>query len=1399
MSRHKTFARTLGALSAAWLLTSLSSAFADSATDIKVKKPNVLLLLDTSGSMAWALDGDSSYNCTATTGAKKPRWTVLMETLTGTVNNLSCYNNNGSYIMAASNACRPYPNLNSNITSALTTDPFSWPRRTGTANDSDAVSFCGPTSSSYASCTTAGSWANAAHCAEGAGGWDQRTDGLIDTYATRLRFGVASFDSLDAIPSNHQTSSLRSDPVNSPVGCQFATDGSPCSLTYFDTSNVKRTASYAPQWSYWSRSASESWTLAAPALARGSYTANVIAASGQKFGENPFDIGIRNSRAAPARGRLIGFGPADWNIGDASLPCANENDCTQLHNQMIERSILGLSNYLEHSTPLAAMMRDAYEFVHLDTTSQGVHLPHAPQLVPSSTAALFGDIAPQKDPYFASGARCRSTAVVVVTDGEPTQDLDQPMSYWSGRLNDEEGVKTFVVGVGLDSAKWSQNGLTATTQDCSKLGPSDLTDNGTTFCAKDTATGLWKYADKSPYKSVLGVTPSAIRACCTLLETAVEGGTSHPFFPKDQNGLKKELNQVLQQIAGGSVSRTLPVFGAVSTSFSQQTSSNAPATGYELRSSMDVSGDGSLWRGHLERVRYTCDANSSEPVAKVVDDQKGDRFELDLDAPTTIFRRRIFTVAPKNAEDANGTLRPSLNDPNGYDGLQPNGRGQFARLSGSDSGGLDALVFPATLASTIDSLSGAAKTEAILGLKGSDSGSCGTQTGSSTLSVCADRVLRWYGGDDDPDGAQSIAPSRSADSPQCHQSSCSPMGAIYRSTPIVVPPPASGDSDVSAYGRVRTDGSQSFVDRFGTRPTMTYAQTVDGQLHAFVLSKNDFSASDFNTKVPDSDSLANNELWTFVPPAVMPALWPSFDVHARLLDGQLTWANVIYDRNAALDYTDFEYATVVVGASGPSAAGGFYYALDVTDPLKPRFLWQLKSANNNSANGNPGEPLFGENTPGAAITTIRYREKGSANIKTLAVAVLPGGTPSTATPTTVTDRRVDPAPTWKGTNRAPRSRIRDWGQNTSVPSRSLTIVELATGRVLARLTGSIADNPRQPSDHANLNATLMSGKSRVPVVNTPFDSPITGVPVAYPSGIGVPATRLYVGDADGTLWRVDLNGPDIDNWTARIAFDAYNSGISGSATLADAWVPAGVGLGSRLSLTPTADQAALLGQPIENAPLLSTDDSGNLVVAFATGNQEAFNTVASGMVNMLVSFAEEYVNSTYLYQPKLDAATGVEMAWKDGGRVTGPINLFDGQLYFAYFNPSSNLACTNGTGGVCGIDYLERQANGSPTPYVSLDGDTTPDSCVDFADGEVVFGVAVNRVPSCDGGLTPVSDPWLAGSYKSRTASKVGRMQLVFQTGQGGESESGATTKSTRVPLPPPVKRTRVKSWVTVN
>jgi hypothetical protein len=127
------------------------------------------------------------------------------------------------------------------------------------------------------------------------------------------------------------------------------------------------------------------------------------------------------------------------------------------------------------------------------------------------------------------------------------------------------------------------------------------------------------------------------------------------------------------------------------------------------------------------------------------------------------------------------------------------------------------------------------------------------------------------------------------------------------------------------------------------------------------------------------------------------------------------------------------------------------------------------------------------------------------------------------------------------------------------------IVELATGRVLARLTGSIADNPRQPSDHANLNATLMSGKSRVPVV-----IPSTARSLACPShtrALGVPATRLTPATRTAL---VAGRQPDIDNWTAR-SRSTYNL-ISGSATPPRLYRRAPGSVAS--VLTPTADRCA---------------------------------------------------------------------------------------------------------------------------------------------------------------------------------------------------------------------------------
>ena len=154
------------------------------------------------------------------------------------------------------------------------------------------------------------------------------------------------------------------------------------------------------------------------------------------------------------------------------------------------------------------------------------------------------------------------------------------------------------------------------------------------------------------------------------------------------------------------------------------------------------------------------------------------------------------------------------------------------------------------------------------------------------------------------------------------------------------------------------------------------------------------------------------------------------------------------------------------------------------------------------------------------------------------------------------------------------------------------------------------------------------------------------------------------------------------------------------------------------------------------------------------------------------------------------------MAWRDGGSVTGPINLFDGQLYFAYFNPAATNTCSLGTGGLCGLDYA-RSTGYDPRPSGTVD--TNPATiCKNFANGEVVFGVSLNLVNTCTKTNGNFSDPWMSGNYSGMTSATAGRYELVFQTGQSGGTSNGGRTNRTKIELPQPRSRTSVRSFVRV-
>lgn len=1381
--------------------------------DTKVRLPNVLLLLDTSVSMLSALDGGDA-DCSSDTDPKKARYTILGEVLTGTVDELDCWTtgdplgigsppvpimSNSDRKRSGGQNCVPTFNLDTDIINSLKAQPYGWPYENADKTNSAAIAYCGGRNASkFSKCFTASEWSNREMCTKAAVGWSQAADGLLDTYNSKIRFGMMSFDSLSL--SSYSTSVLSSNKnmmwwtpetggpmtITSDPLCRNGTTGHYC--VFYSPP----TALYAAaEWSYWHGGGSDigsTWLtgVRSPTM----FPATAFVGPSATFVSS--DVGARNPRALPHKGRMIGFGHPDATVTD-----------TIAHNDMVQEAVLGLGLNLEHSTPLAGLLRDAFEFVNNDTTSDGVTIPH-----PTTAAPTLVKIGPQMDQYFADPARCRETINILISDGEPSRDVNDWPGYWAGRMAVETEVNTLVLGIGLESLRWN-NGGNIETLSCSDLTPSDYetSPTGTKVCTRDGLS--WKFADTSPHNAGLTTADrSSIRACCTLLEVAINGDPLNkygqtPYFPSDQAAFKQALDGILKSIAGNTVSRTVPIFANITSTFQ---TGNAPATYYELRSAMIPSSKPTS--GTLERVRYACD-NSAEPVMQDVEESKGDMFHRNLDATSSRQRRFIVPIPIKMSSTFKPmwTIRPGSINTDWLMGTPNSLIGDFVRLDGSSPDLThpytpDATSPIDTLSSTINSLGGVSPTAAeLLNIANSDRSVCSSQLGTNGTSECAKRVLQWYGGSSQVYslGGGKFSPSR--DPSVCGGwDKCGPLGAIYHSNPIIVSPPSPNAAEQSY-----SNGPDSYYAMQRTRPTMLYAQSMDGMLHAFVLSKN-AAPPDIYGGVSTVDSLENNELWSFIPPAILPQIWPNFKAEARLLDGPIVAGEVVFSRTMLQtqngETSDAGFRTVLVGSSGYGDTG-FYYALDVTNPLQPRFLWQL-------VNTSAGIPLFGKILPGAAITTLKVKDPKDGVTKQIGVAILPGGR-DPGTPTITRTRRIEdgsrsPIFSWggPGNSYAPREVIRDWGDK--LPSRSVTVVELETGRIIARFSGSWADNPGKTTTidcdgntsgadgaKCGLNPNIIINPSQVS-----FDSPMSGTPSVFPNGTAQPAMRAYIGDADGTMWRLDLHDDDPLKWTAEIAWDAYNHTSVPDNSFKNSYVVNGPSAGSQLNTSVTQQQAAILGQPIEQQPIVSVDGNNSPTITFTTGDVNAFNTSAPGMMNFLVTFVDSNNDAGTLFTPTISAAQGISMVFLDGSRVTGPTTLFDSKLFFSYFSPGGSSVCTSGESGWCAVDYVNG-TNAFPTPILDIDPLTTGiDRCARFTSGEVVFGISVNAVPSCVQTEDDFNDQFLAGQYNSYSSSKGLSYQLVMQTSQGGSPENMSTVNTARYSLPPPRARTVLQSWASV-
>lgn len=120
----------------------------------------------------------------------------------------------------------------------------------------------------------------------------------------------------------------------------------------------------------------------------------------------------------------------------------------------------------------------------------------------------------------------------------------------------------------------------------------------------------------------------------------------------------------------------------------------------------------------------------------------------------------------------------------------------------------------------------------------------------------------------------------------------------------------------------------NYGDSHSTRAGMVYVASNDGMLHAF-------------------DSTTGAESWAYIPSILLPSLYKLADknyanLHQYFVDGTPTVGEI---------HTASGWKTILVG--GMNGGGRGYYALDITVPTAPVALWEFTDTNLGYTFGNP--------------------------------------------------------------------------------------------------------------------------------------------------------------------------------------------------------------------------------------------------------------------------------------------------------------------------------------------------------------------------------------------------------------------------------------------------------------
>lgn len=1350
----RTVNRILLASSSA-ILAGLWAAPSLAQKDTQPRLPNVLLLVDSSGSLEYLMDytgklpGDAAAPNTACNGStnltERNRWANLVTAMTGSIadSDFSCraVQRTGNPFLAeyGLDGTRPYDygyylpfnriySAGCAYGAGTVKSNWSWAKLPSQDGGKD-YTYRDTTGAEVSNCT-----------------FVQAPDGLLDGFRSLVRFGMMAEDTL-------------ADPATGSDGSTNATNA-----------KADYVSGNKGMWSYY-----HNWLAGPPAnpststvtSTSGPLVNTVRPASGAPAGcPTPafMEVGARNQAAPPWEGRLVPFGDPN---SDADVPTTND----QIQMQLLTMRPYGAS-------PIAGLLDDAEEFLFYDNT-----------MVPGKNYR-YG---PSDDQYWING--CRKTFLLLLSDGQPNMDLRSPGAGIAGcdsaKINNIDGVcpydTTDAIAKRLRVSPPANQSVDTfvvgfTKSEFSAMSPVPTVPSGATKCED---------LDVSATGTDCVNPPAQLRACCNLQKIAVAGGTTHAYFADTQNKLRQAMAAILSQIIAGTTDRTWPVYAPAGNRQAQGMNfSSAPTASYQFAASFIVNSSAkaaagnsvgglipSLWNGRLARERTSCPA-SNLPTVQPLTVSNGDDYAYNVDMSDSSNPRRFFTAigeADGNKINSEITMRPYISTDDGL--------GTYKTMSGAPSSPATSSTFASQMTSYPPAF----------GMP-SDS-ACKAAFGSSTTAAqCTTNIVQWEIGLNNTLPANvpfltrdwRTCPLKCNGPSSTHGCPCSQFGAVFHSTPVVVGPPREflRDDSYVTYQNTATVAKQ---------PTVLYTATMDGQLHAFKVQAND--PTDSNT----TDKGVNNELWSFFPPAVLKGLLPNYNVGGvALLDGQPVIADIpgtLYTSAQAPAFgrkgsTPPTWHRVLLAGGG--SAGGFYYALDITDPTAPRFLWQL-------SRDQAGNPLFGSQTPTPAIAIVNILVNGE--VQQVPVAIMPGGaTGAKEASCHKNDKNTSPYAEpfsnmllndstnphlLNGVTPSPAG-LQCWKKikrNESSSGNSLVVARLDTGQVLGYWLGdSYSGAPKYGDGGDDGSGGDNKGDKKnhwSNVFDAPFQGPVTGVPVVYPGQTGQVSDRVYVGDADGMLWRLDMSKPDISQWKVELAWDAY------------------------INETATPDNNTSLRESIGVVPIVSRDAIGNPVILVATGDQEQFNSQPT--TNHVWSLTENPL--TRKMSPNWHIAMD-----KRGARVTGPMALFNGALYFATFLPQTANVCSDGYGSVWAVDFVRRgTAPSAPAGMTPVSGTwplplfptATPGSYSYGQNGglgSIIMGISTSQTPTCDASIT-INDPYF-GSHTALSGVSGSSYQVSWQTGAGTGLTGGAVQNNGNgvqsVTPPSPGAATRIDSWASI-